>query len=233
MSLEEVTTRESAFSVLDGYSADRKQELDEKTTRRPLVKSYMLETVPGNHQQPALDPIFERVNCKLMQIDETLFRIFDCRKRETLGLLENLIPRHPVVYTIRESQEMDKWIHALVHGTQFLDHLWLSGRTFQKLLSIVFEMIPGYRYGRIVFQHTSLFETPAIQDLGVGAPAAGAGPEEQEEETDEEPEIVPESDFAYDSDRYIPERRSTRFSIVDKLSEINRILGSMQELYKP
>ena len=77
MDLGLIKTRDEAFALLDGYAEERKSELNQQQTRRPLVKSYLLETAPHEHAETDAIAIFDRAGCTLKPIDEALFRIFD------------------------------------------------------------------------------------------------------------------------------------------------------------
>ena len=49
--IKSISSRDKMIRYLDGYSAERMEELDERKTKRPLVKSYMLEHVGDNGKQ--------------------------------------------------------------------------------------------------------------------------------------------------------------------------------------
>lgn len=227
MNLSNVTNREQALELLEGYVEERKDELNQQKTHRPLVKSYMLETVaPHVSTQPTLNAVFEALGLSLIPLDDTLFKILDKNLNKTVGLLENLLARFPVIYTSDESKVMDPWVRKLVGSSPALDHLWISGRAFEELLQAVLRFSPGHRYGRLVFQYSNLFE---------GADSAPANP--QDEESEEQEPVGPEepSDQVFEAgdEEFVPERRATRFSVVDKLDVLKQKLPKMRELYNP
>lgn len=223
MSLASVSTRQEAIEVLEGYSEARKEELDQRRTRRPLVKSYMLETVAHDNGSPSLESIFGMVGHSLIRLDETLFKIRDDKQSKTVGLLEKLLPRHPVVYSFEDAKEMDPWIRRLVHSSPALDNLWLSGRAFEELLKAVIRFAPGHRYGRLVFEHTNIFEVDASADqIRDGEP-------EDEYDTGSDTE-EPSQD---EGDDFVPERRTTKFSVVDRLDVLKEKLPRMRDIYTP
>ncbi len=225
MSLAEVTTRQEALDLLEGYAEERQRELSEFNTRRPLVKSYMLETVPNDRTQPDLEAILLRAGHTLTPLDQTLFKIHDGGKQKTIGLLEKLLPRYPVIYTFEETREMDPWVNNLVHSSPSLDRLWLSGIAFEQLLGTVIKLCPGHRYGRLVFRHSNIFG-PSDP---IAAPSQNDSDESQEDTTDENDE----QDTATNEERYIPERRDTRFEMVDRLNVLQVKLPQMRDLYSP
>lgn len=227
MNLGSVKTREEAINFLEGYSEERKEELSSQKSRRPLVKSYMLETVPRLRAEPPLKDIFLRFGHSLTRLDETLFKVRDDTTGDTVALLENLIPRHPVIYTCEESKKMDPWVNRLMLSSPALDRLWLSGRAFEELLKVVMRFSPPHRYGRLVFQHTNLFE--ATEDF--------PGPPSDDEESDES-ELAP-PDYAErvmpdaEEESFIPERRTTRSSVVERLDKLKRALPQLRDIYSP
>lgn len=216
-----VKTREEAFDFLDGYAEERKGELDQRQSKRPLVKSYMLETVPQDHARPELGTVLERVGCRMTRVDETLYTLYDPGEQKVIGLLEQLLPRYPVIYTIEKSDEMNRWVRNLVKSTTLLDRVWLSGRAFNQLWDIVVRITPLYRFGRLVFQHDNLFGADDSTETSA---------DEEDNEVEELEQVTPQSN---DEDYYVPERRSTRFMMIDRLSVLKYKLPEMQGIYNP
>jgi hypothetical protein len=186
----------------------------------------MLETVSRDKPVPTLESIFDRADCTLTPLDQTLFRVFDRRDKRTRGFVEKLVDRYPVFYTCESSKNMDPWVNHLVRSSSWLDHLWLSGRAFEQLMRIVLKYSPGNRYGRIVFQHESFFELGEVQEPGNG--------NTQEEEESQEP-LFPGGDIfpTEEPDTFVSERRSTRFTVLERLEVLKDILPNMQKIYHP
>lgn len=223
MNLSEIKTREEAIDLLEGYSFERQDEHVQQKTRRPLVKTYMLETVPQGRKSISPEKVFARQGYRLDQVDESLSKIYD--RDKCVGLFEQLMPRHPVVYSLEKSEDMDRWINGLVASSPDFDNLWISGRTFRGLLDFVIENNPSYRFGKVVFQHNNIFE-----DIDIGEPNNDSVQENEVSPDDPQKE---EQEFRIDPDEFIPERKSTRSVITDKLGELNRILPAMQATYAP
>ena len=226
MTLDQINTREDAFDMLEGYSETRQGELADRRARRPLVKSYMLETVPPTQDEPDLTKMFAKVGCRLIRIDETLFRCYDALKQETIGLVERLMTRHPVLYSTEDVKRIGPVVERLVQSNAALDNVWLSGRTFEQLFKIVLANTPKHRFGRLVFRHETLFDSPDAvdhfeddedRDVGDGTP----------------PELEGELREGGEEDAYVPERRATRFEMVDRLSVLDQKLPQMRQLYSP
>jgi hypothetical protein len=209
--LGKITTRDDAIELLEGYSFDRKADLDANRTRHPLIKSYLLED-PSCANDRDFPSIFREAGHEVFRIDETLFKVRDRTTKEYVGFIERVLPRYPVIYTNDDTRSMDPWVRRLVAFSSRLDHLWISGHAFERLLDWNFEHKPLHRYGRLVFQHSSVFESESPVDR-----------------------LVPESDAesADDPDEYVPERRTTRFTMVDRLSVLREKLQPMRDIYSP
>lgn len=220
MTLNDASTREDAFDVLDGYALDTSGT----HLRRPLVKSYLLETVPSNNLEPSMDEVFARRGHSLLPLDDSLAKIKRKADGAIIGLLEKLLPRYPVIYTTEKSQEMDSWVRNLVESSPVLDNLWLSGRAFDQLFEVVKATKPGHRFSRIMFQHQSIFELNELP---------GRGNSEDEQENDDEALLGTNSAGHEDEDDYVPERRSTRFMVIDRIDRLKTLLPKMREIYEP
>jgi len=225
MTLDQAKTREEALDVLDGYAAETREDAKLQRLRRPLVKSYLLETVPHVRTEPPLESIFTRRGHSLLPLDDTLSKIKRNADGKIIGLLEKLLPRHPVIYTTEKSQEMDAWVRNLVDASPALDNLWLSGRAFDQLYNIILATKPIHRFGRIVFQHQSIFE---LNGAPTPEPQTTA---EEDAEDQEEPEQTLQAQE--DDDNCVPERRSTRFMVIDRLDRLKTLLPKMREIYEP
>lgn len=216
--------------MLEGYAEDRSAELSQQTTRRPLVKSYLLETVPPNLEEPHLEEVFHRAGQALIHLDETLFKIHDEVHGKTMGLLEKLVPRHPVIYSTEKAEDIDPWVKRLVLSSPSLDHVWLSGRAFKELLDVIIRLTPGHRFGRVVFQHVNLFEgeerpQPDEEDSDTNVKGRAC---EELPETEEEAKAMEDDDQSE-----VVERRDTRFMVVDRLHVLAEKLPKMRGDYSP
>jgi len=174
MNLASARDREEVVEVFEGLSQQFvKTEEGVAAIRRPLVKSYMLETVPPQRRRPALADLFRRVNHRIVPLDgdATMFKIQSGETQAFVGVVEQLLDRHPVYYTQEPSRDSDRLMSRLVDANSELDHLWISGRVFEELHQIVLRSTPKHRYGRLVFHYASLFEE---EQVGEQAPAKEA-----------------------------------------------------------
>ena len=77
--IRSIRTRTEMIRFLDGYAFERKEELDERRLRGPLVKSYLLEMLDSDYVRTSqgLMDLFVRWGVQLQQIDEDLFLVRD------------------------------------------------------------------------------------------------------------------------------------------------------------
>lgn len=221
-----IKTREQMIRYMDGYSAERMEELDDRKIRRPLVKSYMLEHVGDPGKVKRVTDIMNSRGILSTPIDNNLFKLQDIENgKEHMGFLEILSPRYFVFYTLHESQKSDRWVKNLVYNSPELDHVWLSGLTFNVLWQRVIQLNRPNRYARILFQHESIYQIDndgAAQDV--------QSMEDQSEENDED---VSTGLFDEENSVEIVERRASTFSLVDKISVVQEKLEKLQEIYFP
>jgi len=215
--IKSITSREKMIRYLDGYSAERMEELNERKTKRPLVKSYMLEHVGDPTRQRKVTEILSEFGIDCQEIDENLYRILDKRTNgDYMGFLEVLTPRFFVFYTLHPSEKADKWIRNLVINSPELDHVWLSGITFNVLWERISQLVNPNRYVSILFVHESIYQIDS---------------EIYESEDVEDREIslsLDEGDVIE-----IVERRASKFKLIDKISVVKDKLNKLQDLYSP
>ena len=209
-----ISSRDKMIRYLDGYAAERMEELDERKIKRPLVKSYLVELTSDSGKIRPIEVIMNSAGVSTEAIDDSLYRVYDQAGSEYMGFLETLTPRYFVIYSLHESQRSDRWIKNLVLGCHELDHVWLSGLTFNVLWQRVVQLNNPNRYARIMFLHDSIYQVDVE-----------AFESEDEEET---------TDFPDESDVIeIVERRASRFSLVDRISIVQDKLKNLQEIYSP
>lgn len=215
--IKSITSREKMIRYLDGYSAERMEELDERKIKRPLVKSYMLEHVGDSGKQRKITEVLSALEIELQEIDDGLYRVVDKRENgEYMGFLEVLTPRYFVFYTLHHSDKANRWIKNLVVHSPELDNVWLSGLTFNVLWQRVAQLSKPHRYVSILFVHESVYQI----DSEIY---------ESENEEDKEISLSLEEDDVIE----VVERRASKFKLVDKISVVQDRLSKLQELYSP
>ncbi len=217
MTLDNVKTREEAIAALDGYSSERQEELaEDRRTGRPLLKTYMLETVPSHVPEPRIEDLFAGAGVVLIPIDETLFRAVGRDDSRVIGLVEQLLPRYPVFYSLEDSHIADRFVKNLVQQNAMLDRLWISGRAFAELFKFILDNTPKHCYGRMVFQYTNVYESEYSGETESGSAESDTAPRDRDE-----------------GDQPVVERRSNKTTIVDRLGVLEKILPKMRGLYQP
>jgi len=215
-----IKSREHMIRFLDGYSADRLEELDERKTRLPLVKSYMLEHTGDLENIKSAVEILNYRNVQAIEIGESLYKLRETGKKDIfMGFLEILTPRYFVFYSIHDSQLVDRWVKKMVSESPELDHVWLSGLTFNVLWNRVVRLNPSHRYARIMFQHDSIYQIDKEMEPHY---------EIEEEEENSTASFVDDGD-----NMEVIERRASKFTLVDKISVVQDKLKNLQLIYSP
>ena len=215
-SLGQVHGRHDMVRHFDGYAGDRMEELDERKLKRPLVKTFLVELLNGaqSSDDPGLVSTLRRRGTVLRQIEEGLFHVTNDAGTE-VGILERLRPRVFAIYSTLKSEVLKSWVGQLVRRSPELDHVWLSGLTFNVLWGLMLRLSRPQRFTRLVFTHESIFD--------IDAQASDEGESEDDEATPAEDEDAAQ----------VVERRDTRVTLVDRVSEIQARLRRLQELYSP
>jgi hypothetical protein len=211
-----VSSRRDMVRFLDGYSLERKEELDERKSKRPLVKTQLLEVLDGSHCRPGEDysRVFERRGLRLKVIDHDLYGVRD-DKGQSIGFLERLSPRIVALYSMLESKHLTPAVRRVVIGSSELDWVWLSGLTFSVLWGLVVKLSPPSRFAKLVFTHHSVYEV-----------------DEELEEADTEEELTEPQEESEDTATVI-ERRAARFQLIDRIHVVSERLGALQRTYSP
>lgn len=217
--LRHIKDRHQMIRYFDGYSIEQMEELGAQRSKKPWVKSQLIELQETEaNQQNGIKAIFQRRGVHLTEVDEKLFSVSDEREGE-IGFLEQLRPRVVSVYSTRKSNELDRWVRNLVKRSPDIDNVWLSGLTFNVLWGLVAKLSDPRRFTSLVFTHDSVFD----MDVNVPVP-------EEEDDDEKEKEGINSSD---EDKETITERRATSFRLVDRISVIKDKLERLQALYSP
>lgn len=212
LDLSKIDTRKAMIEFLEGYALERKEELDQRKVRRGLLKSYLLETLDSPvPAEKRLANALQSVRVKAEPMEDGLYRVVDLGSQKYVGFLETVGERFIIFYTMERSESADRWVRNVVLSSPQLDHVWLSGWTFNVLWQRLKEISHPSRFVRIVFEHESIFQVDSDLDSDFDE-----GESEEKEET-----VV------------VVERRTSRFSLVDRIGVVADKLGKFQELYSP
>jgi hypothetical protein len=176
----------------------------------------MLEHVGDTGRQKEVTEILSNI-VEIQKIDENLYRVLDTKENnEYMGFIEVLTPRYFVFNTLHPSDKADRWVKNLVFCSPDLDHVWLSGLTFNALWQRVAQLSKPYRYVSILFVHESIYQIDSAN---------------YEDKNEEEREISLSLDEADMIE--VVERRASKFKLVDKISIVKDKLSKLQDLYSP
>ncbi|MBM4033561.1 MAG: hypothetical protein FJ291_17500 [Planctomycetes bacterium] len=215
LTLPNIAGRDDMVRILDGYSADRAEELRERKLRRELVKSHLIELLNGHRQcrDEELRQILARRGMALTQKEEGLFLVRDTENTE-IGFLERLTTRILALYSTLKSDILVHWVNRTIRNSPELDHVWLSGQTFGVLWRLMVRLSDRHRFTRLVFTHERLYDIDTPGD-------------DSEDAVDEETDVLNERR------REIREQRETRLGVVDRVGIIDEKLTGLQGLYPP
>ncbi len=224
--LARIQTRHQMIRFFDGYALERMEELDERKLKRPLVKTHLLELLDGDEARTpqGLQTILDRRGVRLEPLDEWLFLATDKQTGE-IGFLERLRPRIIALYSTMESKEIKNCVRRLVLRSPEIDHVWLSGMTFNVLWELVVRLSRPHRFTRLTFTHQSIFDID-------GSTADSLKQEQEELEDEEEEEETPQHSGEEDFEETL-ERRATSFCLVDRIRVIQEKLETLQQIYSP
>ncbi|RMF27276.1 MAG: hypothetical protein D6759_18020 [Chloroflexi bacterium] len=201
------SSKEQVFDFLDDYAYQRKEEIDRRQLGRDqgLIKSYLLETMPGNHEERMgmdLSVVLRGTGWQLIPIEGTaLYQVHD--DEGELGFLEPLSSRHLALHSISETRRADKAIRNTVLTTSQLDFAWLSSSYFQVLWQhLILPQMPK-RFVKLRFEHEARFEADSWDG--------------REEESLEEP----------------MERRASSLTITERSRNVAQFLPDLQKVHPP
>lgn len=212
-------SRKDYFDYLNGWSVETPDALRQQRTSRTVGKTYMLETVRPGEEAPGLEQIFEQLRLTLVPVEEgSLYRVVDPELRGTVGLIEVLDPRFPVLYTLLHAEQSDRWARSLVERSPWLDRLWLSARMFEELWRWVQSASDARRLTQLRFEYDAYFEAP--ENVSVPSERGTLWDDGGE---DDEPD---------EESRYL-ERPFSKFTMADRIGVVSQQLGSLQDVYRP
>lgn len=204
--------REEYFSYFDGYAIDVAEEEKERHRSRTLVKSYVLETLDASVQTANHAGLLGDEMYSMEPVDESLFRVKRLEDREIIGLIEFVTNRHPVFYTLLDVDESDRLVSNIVREDPDLDQTWLAAPVFEGFWNLIRTSNSPRRFTKVGFEYIAAF------DRGDG---------------DEETGFVDLDNFKFeDSDADVIDRRTSKFTLQDRVQAVERILG-FKESYSP
>lgn len=197
-----LSTGEAYFDFFDGLISDTSEKLEQKRLPGGLLKTYLLETVGNARTVESFVKLIGRSDlyCEPVGSSDRMYRVTDDR-HQGIAVAERIDDRYLAFYTLLPSDNSDSLVRKAIAANPMLDHLWLSSQAFQALWQHVRSSNSGRRYGKITFEHESIYDYPQTDDG--------------------------------DTTSYEDERRTSRFTMVDRLDVINANMGPLRETYAP
>jgi hypothetical protein len=157
--LPKLEALEEYFDLFTGATGAAAIAVKDAKLSSGLQKTYLLETVGDLVGLGDLSGIFARSSLRAEPIGDGLsgFALFSAAGIRC-AIVEKIAPRYLALYTLLPSQESDKLVKTAVAANPYLDHLWLSSQSFRALWNHVRETNSGRRYGKITFEHESIFQ---------------------------------------------------------------------------
>ncbi len=205
-----LTSKEQVFDFLDDYAYQPQEEIDrwELGQDQGLIKSYLMETLPGNgNTSMDVVGILRSTGLRVTRIGGAdIYQIRDSKGK--LGFLEPLSPRHLVLHSTSETRHVDKVVRNTVFATAKLDFAWLAGSIFQTIWQrFILPQMPD-RFVTFKFEHLARFEDTSW--------------DRQDEELDQ--------DWSADE---LVERRASKLSITERSDQIASFLPRLQDYHPP
>ena len=221
--------RFEVYRFFNGLSAEAKEGIDQRQTRVPLVKTYLLEHVArrGNGQPKPPQEILRSLGAEVNMLDEQFmglsFEVIDPETKRPVrvvtGFLEQYDERFFAYYTCEGINDAKRRVARWVQAPD-LDHAWFSAPLLQALWDQDVSKRGDGRFGKLVFKHESVFEMP--DDFAI---AQGSTDDESEEELGD--------DMPPEEDQPELERRKARFEMGDRIGRMREALAKLQRDYDP
>lgn len=144
--------RQDIFDRLSEYCHQRYVELGDRQLRRPMLKSYVVETSRVPYPNAIRD--MESLG-GVSAVDDGLFAIRD--RLGPVGYLES-VGRFLVLYTLLKTSEIEPVIQKTVRRSSALDSMWLANPVFRRLLTFISGLSGPHRVVRIGMEAQHLFE---------------------------------------------------------------------------
>ncbi len=148
--------KDDLYDYFNKYSAEKKDELDERKTNSPLLKIYNFETSSIHDGNEVLN-VFKQ----FYEIKEMEGNIFELNsgnykdKNKPDGWLEPLSDRFYTFYTTQKVNEVENAIKKIIKESTILDSLWLADTFFYNLFTWIYNNFPNYRFVKMKMEFDS------------------------------------------------------------------------------
>ncbi|MFW5873740.1 MAG: hypothetical protein ACOCVD_03585 [Bacillota bacterium] len=148
-------SKRDLFKYFMKYSSEKKDELDKRKTRSPLLKSYLLETYSQNKVNN-----FKREfkNFEFNQIDNDVYQVEDLNgktKDKPVGWLELLSNRFHVFYTSLSTKDIENRLQNSIKNSSILDSLWIPDSFYISLFDFLKSIHNNQRFTRVKMNYNT------------------------------------------------------------------------------
>lgn len=216
LSMPRLPSREEYWDYFEGWQSGA-WSADIRSHRTPVVKSFLVETVRTGDKNPTPQEMLRQAGAFVEPVDDTLFRVASAPGADPWALAEVIDHRFFALYTTLPVKDVRPRVRALVDGCVWLDRVWISRPVFERLWEYVKTCCAPHRYVKLSFEYEARYELEGRE------PNDGHQPEaELDEETDERSQ-----------DTAVPERRSARCTLLDRLREVQEKIDRLRDIYRP
>jgi len=137
------------------YSNEKKDDLDKRKTRSPLLKSYLLETYSKNNMNNFKK---EFNNFEFIQIDDSIYQLEDLNvkeKNKPAGWLELLSNRFHIFYTSLSTKDIENRLQNIIKDSSILDSLWISDKFYLRLFNFLKTINHDLRFTKVKMNYNT------------------------------------------------------------------------------
>ncbi len=152
------TSRDELFKYFNKHSSEKKDELDRRKTRSPLLKSYTIETSANSDRE-----IFIKEIGSFFDISELKGHILELENddenekesNKPIGWLEPVSDRYYIIYSTQKSDYIKKIVEKLIKESPLLDSLWLADSMYYSLFNYIKTNFSDYRFTRMKMDYNT------------------------------------------------------------------------------
>lgn len=152
-----MVTRQELFAYYQSYAEKNKEEIDNKKTRQPLLKTYAIETFDMNMNFGLSHSDLFEVDKKftVRQEDDNLYSL--SKQSNLVGYLEKINDRFWLLFTTNKTNTTDPLVSSLIKSSVYLDNMWISGIVFNMYWNLISNSYDTNRFIKMSFEYCNLF----------------------------------------------------------------------------
>lgn len=174
---------------------------------RPLIRSYLLETVREQTHLP--DPAGSFAAATETQASQIDHGTYVLRSVDgVIAIMEGADTRFPVLHSTYKSDKMDALVNRGVRASAMFDHVWLAGAFFDELWQWTKTTCLPSRLAKLKFHFEGAYE-------------------------DEEDAILEATEEGIDEDGNLSETRRSTFEVADHVDQLDATIGRLRRVHDP